>query len=171
MDVEQQQGTKMRTVVRDVHDMLAASPANKVLVFVNGSQMMHAYSDAFRAAQIEHHAVDGRTSVQRRSRLFQEFQRPAGGDDHQRVMILTSRVAAAGITLTAANIVLCVTPTIPKGIEDQMVGRANRIGQKQDVLFRRYIASNTIEETIAHRQEHMSFTALASMFERSDTWR
>jgi SNF2 family DNA or RNA helicase len=81
-------------------------------------------------------------------------------------MFLTMRVAAAGITLTAANIVLCATPCIPKGLETQMVGRANRIGQTQDVLFRRYVAHNTIEHTVAQEPD-ISYNVLASILLRA----
>lgn len=164
MDVEEEprapESTKIRTVVRDVRDFLESSN-NKILVFFTGSAMMHAYSEAFEAAGISHEAVDGRTSIPRRSRLFQSFQEEQG-DDACRVLLLTTRVAAAGITLTAANIVLCVSPSIPKGLEDQMVGRANRIGQTQAVLFRRYVAGRTIEAAVAQRDE-MSYALLGDM--------
>jgi SNF2 family DNA or RNA helicase len=164
MDVEEEprapESTKIRTVVRDVRDFLESSN-NKILVFFTGSAMMHAYSEAFEAAGISHEAVDGRTSIPRRSRLFQSFQEEQG-DDACRVLLLTTRVAAAGITLTAANIVLCVSPSIPRGLEDQMVGRANRIGQTQAVLFRRYVAGRTIEAAVAQRDE-MSYALLGDM--------
>lgn len=63
-------------------------------------------------------------------------------------MLLTERTASAGITLTRANHILCVSPVGSRDLEIQMIGRSYRLGQTKPVYFRRYAAVGTIEEAM-----------------------
>ena len=61
---------------------------------------------------------------------------------------MTYRTAAVGITLTAANRVYLFEPALDPAAEVQMAGRIHRLGQTKDVLIKRFLFRNTIEQRI-----------------------
>ena len=68
-----------------------------------------------------------------------------------RVILLSSEKAASGLNLTEANnIILLDTHNAENGlcplIEEQAIGRSVRIGQKSEVIVKRFVMKNTIEE-------------------------
>ena len=68
-----------------------------------------------------------------------------------RVVLLSSDKAASGLNLTEANhIILLDTHNAENGlcslIEEQAIGRSVRIGQKSEVIVKRFVMKNTIEE-------------------------
>ena len=75
--------------------------------------------------------------------------------------MLSSDNSANGLNLTAANYVLIIDPIRTndvvelKKIEDQAIGRANRLGQTRTVNVVRFITKNTIEERLWNSQKEL----------------
>ena len=69
------------------------------------------------------------------------------------IILLSSKNAASGINLTAANKIILVEPVYGtmeyrKDIENQSIGRCARLSQKRQIEVIRFIIKDTIEEEI-----------------------
>jgi SWI/SNF-related matrix-associated actin-dependent regulator 1 of chromatin subfamily A len=84
--------------------------------------------------------IDGSVSQNRRTELVKAFQ--AGSLD---VMILSTKAAGVGITLTRASNVLFVERMWTPGEEEQAEDRVHRIGQDNAVSVRYLLAEGTVD--------------------------
>ena len=89
---------------------------------------------------------NAKTPPARRHKLIKEFQE--GTDEGAKVFVVTFRTAAVGITLTAANRVYLFEPSLDPAQEIQAAGRIHRLGQKKEVLVKRFVFRQSIEEAI-----------------------
>ena len=96
-------------------------------------------------------------------------------DPKMRVIMLSSESAASGTNLTKANKVIIVDPVCGsyeyrKNTEGQAIGRAHRMGQRNEVEVLRFIIHDTIEEEIynTNAQEDKKHIANVKIFESSD---
>ena len=64
-------------------------------------------------------------------------------------LLLTTRTAGAGINITCANHIVIYDVQWSKGLENQVVGRAWRMGQRRRVHVWRYVSEDTIESRLA----------------------
>jgi HJR/Mrr/RecB family endonuclease len=88
---------------------------------------------------------DGSLSDKKRTQYVDDFQNL----DENRIMMLSSKAGNAGITLTRANYVYHFDLWWNPAVAAQSLGRALRIGQKEKVVFERYLLTKgTIEERI-----------------------
>lgn len=74
-------------------------------------------------------------------------------DSDIRIMLLSSDKAASGTNLVSANEVIFIDPVYGtkeycKNIENQAIGRINRIGQTQDIIITRFVINNSVEHKI-----------------------
>lgn len=88
-------------------------------------------------------------TVYQRKRAINKFQ----NDPQSNIIFLSSENCASGINLTSANKILLIEPIYGskeyrKDIENQAIGRADRIGQKRPIEIVRFIIKNSIEEEI-----------------------
>lgn len=96
-------------------------------------------------------------------------------DPKMRVIMLSSESAASGTNLTKANKVIIVDPVCGpyeyrKNTEGQAIGRAHRMGQKNEVEVLRFIISDTIEEEIynTNKEEDKKHVTNIKIFESTD---
>jgi len=89
---------------------------------------------------------NAKTPPARRHKLIKEFQE--GTDEGAKVFVVTFRTAAVGITLTAANRVYLFEPSLDPAQEIQAAGRIHRLGQKKEVLVKRFVFRQSVEEAI-----------------------
>jgi len=78
----------------------------------------------------------------RRRKIVEEFDT----DKTIKVLLLSSRVGAVGINLTAANFVYIVEPFLKQGLENQAIDRTHRLGQTKPVHVIQMFAKGTVEE-------------------------
>ncbi len=77
--------------------------------------------------------VNGATTIARRKKYVEEFQRHMEADGGFDVMILSPRAAGVGLTLTAATHVVHLSRWWNPAVEEQCNDRIYRIGQTRDV--------------------------------------
>ena len=88
-------------------------------------------------------------TVYQRKRSINNFQ----SDPTANIICLSSENCASGVNLTSANKIILIEPVYGKkeyrkDIENQAIGRADRIGQKRPVEIIRFIIKDSIEQDI-----------------------
>ncbi|KAG9749058.1 hypothetical protein KCU73_g6928, partial [Aureobasidium melanogenum] len=63
------------------------------------------------------------------------------------------KAGGQGLNFTAANNVFMMEPQFNPGVELQAIDRVHRLGQKRDVVIRRFIMANSFEEKIVELQK------------------
>jgi len=89
-------------------------------------------------------------SCYQRDKAIREFN---NNDNNIKVIMLSSESAASGTNLTKASTVIFIEPIYGdlkyrKDLEDQAIGRAHRLGQKNNIKVVRFIIKNSVEEII-----------------------
>jgi SNF2 family DNA or RNA helicase len=122
-------------------------PNDKIILFSQWETLLHKVGDYLRQYKINVVYCNG--SIYQRKNAITSFST----DPQVNVILLSSRNSASGINLTAANKVILLEPIYGTkqyrtNIENQIIGRANRIGQNRDIEVVRFIIKDTIEEDI-----------------------
>ncbi|KAL0274731.1 UNVERIFIED_CONTAM: hypothetical protein PYX00_002788 [Menopon gallinae] len=116
----------------------------KMLVFAHHSSLILAICEMLTNKGIEHMKIDGSTSSDLRKLYCDTFQTK----DECRVAVLSLKAANAGITLTAAQLVIFAELYWNPGELTQAEDRAHRIGQRDVVVVEYLVAKGTADEYI-----------------------
>ena len=103
--------------------------------------------------------IDSTVSMKKRSQAVERFQ---NGD--ARVMMLHPAAAAHGLTLTAANLLIWLSPTFSLEHHEQTNARIYRAGQKKNVCIMSMYSPDTVEDVVTkalHGKEAIQAKALA----------
>lgn len=134
--------TKLRMVLRSIHDMQKNHPADKMIIFSQFTSFMDVISVALDRYNIAFLRIDGTMSLSNRNAVIRQFQTT----EHIKIVLASKTATGVGLNLTAANHVVVVDPWWNPAIEEQAVHRCYRIGQKKPVYVTRFIISDTIEQ-------------------------
>lgn len=112
-----------------------------------------------------------RGNVYQRDKAIRLFN----SDEDMRVIMLSSESAASGTNLTKASKVIIIDPVCGtyeyrKNTEGQAIGRAHRMGQKNQVEVLRFIINDTIEQEIydTNKKEDSKHIQNLKIFETKD---
>lgn len=111
--------------LEEVEDIVANAEA-KTIVFVPFVNAMHLVRDYLTEKGYEVALVNGDVKKSERDEIFQRFQ----NDSKLRVLIAHPKVAAHGLTLTAANTIIWFAPVFSIDQYTQANARIDRTGQK-----------------------------------------
>lgn len=110
---------------------------HKVLVFAQYKHTIRMLLKVLEDAGIDAAALDGSVPQQERARIIGAFQTTT----QYKVLVLQPKVAAHGITLTAANVAIWFTPTSSLEHWKQANDRINRIGQVNKMTVVKLVGS------------------------------
>eukprot|EP00817_Percolomonadidae_sp_ATCC50343_P002512 CAMPEP_0117426676 /NCGR_PEP_ID=MMETSP0758-20121206/6722_1 /TAXON_ID=63605 /ORGANISM="Percolomonas cosmopolitus, Strain AE-1 (ATCC 50343)" /LENGTH=781 /DNA_ID=CAMNT_0005211947 /DNA_START=405 /DNA_END=2748 /DNA_ORIENTATION=+ len=119
---------------------------SRVLIFSQSIKTLNIIERLMDARNYNKRRIDGKTT--HRQVIIDEFNR----DSSIFAMLLTTKTAAFGITLTGANRVIIFDPSWNPAVDNQAVDRAYRIGQSENVVIFRFISCGTVEEKIYRKQ-------------------
>jgi SNF2 family DNA or RNA helicase len=137
-------GSKMTRLVEYLHDLFDASAQNRVIIFSQYDKMLKMIGKTLDEFKIKYVYCHGNNFVLNKN--INRFKK----DDSIRVIMLSSETSNSGSNLTEANYIILIEPLYHelqqvKAIEQQIIGRAVRLGQKLPVKVVRFITRNTIE--------------------------
>jgi SNF2 family DNA or RNA helicase len=107
-------------------------------------------------------SIDGRTPVERRQEIVDEFSDQKG----LAFLALNPRAAGTGLNITAANHVIHYNPEWNPAVQDQASARAFRRGQRRPVAVHHLYYADTVEEVMSERlsrKREMSETAVVGV--------
>lgn len=117
----------------------------KVLVFSQFIGTIELLKEIFEENGISYRSFTGKTSVEERIQLVDEFQEK---DSDIQVFLMSLKAGNSGINLTRANYVFLMEPWWNKAVQQQAIDRVHRIGQTQKVFAYNMICKDSIEEKI-----------------------
>ncbi|XP_049949424.1 SWI/SNF-related matrix-associated actin-dependent regulator of chromatin subfamily A-like protein 1 isoform X1 [Schistocerca serialis cubense] len=131
---------KLKAVKDYIADLLEAG--KKFICFVHHKVVMDGLSKTMEDKKASYIKIDGSTTASERKALCDKFQ----FDDNYSAALLSITAANAGITLTAAKLVVFAELFWNPGILIQAEDRAHRIGQRDSVLVQYLIAKGTADD-------------------------
>jgi SNF2 family DNA or RNA helicase len=137
--------TKIGNIIHHIKNELDSN--DKVILFSQWESLLHKVGNHLEDYKLNVVYCNG--SIYQRKNAIDSFIK----DPTVKVILLSSRNAASGINLTIANKIILLEPVYGtkeyrKNIENQIIGRANRIGQTRPIDVLRFIIKDTIEEDI-----------------------
>lgn len=120
---------------------------DKVILFSQWDELLHKVGGILSEQGLRIMYCSG--SVYQRKKAIDSFCK----DPNINLILLSSRNAASGINLTIANKIILLEPIYGakdyrQNIEEQAIGRADRLGQKRPIYIYRFIIKDTVEEDI-----------------------
>ena len=103
--------------------------------------------------------IDGSMSLPARRKVLDAFD----NDDDVTILLASIKAAGQGLNLTAASRAFIMEPMWNPAAEAQAVDRIYRIGQKRDVVIKRYIIEESIEGKIVELARKKTMLASAAM--------
>lgn len=145
-------GTKMGKLIRMVLEIMKDTK-NRIIIFSQWDSLLKLISNTLNEINISNVRCKGNTY--QRNAAIMKFKKGLNSKKKNKtaIILLSLENAAAGTNLTEASHIFLVDPIKGskehvKATEDQCIGRACRIGQKNQVKIFRLIIKNTIEEEI-----------------------
>ena len=137
-------GTKIEHLINTIKEIINVDNTKKIIVFSQWDNMLKLISNIFIDYDIKHIILNG--SINTVSSKIRKFKI----QNDINVVLMSSDKSPSGLNLTeATSIILLDTLNTTKEesqiIEEQAIGRAVRIGQKEQVNVKRFIMRNTIE--------------------------
>ena len=145
-------GTKMGKLIRMVLEIMKDTK-NRIIIFSQWDSLLKLISNTLNEINISNVRCKGNTY--QRNAAIMKFKKGLNSKKKNKtaIILLSLENAAAGTNLTEASHIFLVDPIKGskehvKATEDQCIGRACRIGQKNQVKIFRLIIKNRIEEEI-----------------------
>lgn len=157
--------SKLRALRDDLRQLVAQDAHAHAVVFTHHAATHERLKSVGREEGLEVYEISGSMQGEARHQAIRIFQ--SSGERRvgkPALFVITVKTGAVGITLTAASRVYLFEPALDPAAEVQMAGRIHRLGQTQDVLIKRFIFSETIEERIdqVHAQMRDGRVAIAN---------
>ncbi|MFT8318017.1 MAG: DEAD/DEAH box helicase [Sporolactobacillus sp.] len=121
----------------------------RMLIFSQFTSMLAIIRQELEQEGLTFFYLDGKTPAKERVDLVDQFNR---GENS--IFLLSLKAGNTGLNLTGADTVILYDLWWNPAVEDQAVGRAHRIGQRQVVQVVRLITQGTIEEKIHKLQQN-----------------
>jgi len=147
-DVLVRDSTKLQVLLALIHRLKRSG--HKALIFSQSTKMLDIFEKVF-SGSIRYLRIDGSTAGLARQKAVDHFN---GINSEIDVMLLSTKAAGIGLTLTGADRAVIYDPSWNPAEDAQAVDRCYRIGQTKDVTVYRFIAAGTVEEKMYEKQVH-----------------
>eukprot|EP00092_Neocalanus_flemingeri_P016312 GFUD01017657.1.p1 GENE.GFUD01017657.1~~GFUD01017657.1.p1 ORF type:complete len:811 (-),score=228.30 GFUD01017657.1:63-2438(-) len=134
---------KLKAVKDYIKDLINTRD-KKFLVFCHHQVMLKGVAETLEKLNVGFILIDGTVSSEKRKARVDQFQT----DDKTKVALLSITAANAGITLTAAQLVVFAELFWNPGILTQAEDRAHRIGQTDSVVIQYLVARETADDVL-----------------------
>lgn len=150
-DVNQHQLVQDSAKLQILIDLLKRlqKSGHRTLVFSQSTRMLDIIQKVL--IQFEIGRIDGKTKEKDRQLIVDQFN---GDQIKVDVLLLSTRAAGLGLTLTGADRAVIYDPSWNPADDAQAVDRCYRIGQRKNVTVYRLITAGTVEEKMYEKQVH-----------------
>ena len=151
-DIYSKYGSKIGKLMTMINDILLIKNSS-IIIFSQWDDMLKLISKTLNDNSISNTIIKGNTNC--RSNAINKFKN-SSIEDTNKIIMLSLKNTASGTDLKNATHIFLIEPINDsseniKLIESQAIGRAHRIGQKNNVKIIRILTKNTIEEEIYNK--------------------
>ncbi|ETP52315.1 hypothetical protein F442_02621 [Phytophthora nicotianae P10297] len=150
------ESAKLRQLQRDLQaikleneNIESAEQKRKVVIFSQWTSMLDMVSQLLTRHGFTHCTFNGGLNQEARERVLTKFAK----DPDVEVLVISLKAGGVGLNLTCASVVILLDPWWNPGVEEQAVDRVHRLGQTQDVIVKRYVVKDTVEDMILQLQQ------------------
>ncbi|KAF2872666.1 hypothetical protein BDV95DRAFT_628251 [Massariosphaeria phaeospora] len=143
-----------------LRDDLLRTPHEKSVIFSSWTTTLTTIRTMLLSAAIPHTLITGSVPPKTRAAHIHAFQT----DPSIQVLILTISCGAEGLNLTAASRVYLMEPQWNPNMEEQILSRVHRLGQRNPVTTLRFVVQDSIEDHVINvqdRKKHLADLLLA----------
>lgn len=151
--VNQLSSAKIATLLTHLKRLRRDLPACKSVVFSQFTSFLDLLSPALAGARIHTLRFDGSMSQKDRARVLADF----ANTPKFTVLLLSLRAGGVGLNLTCARRVFMMDPWWSWAVEAQAIDRVHRMGQAEEVVVKRFVVGESIEEKMLRVQERKKF--------------
>lgn len=126
----------------------AQANGQRMLIFSQFPSMLRIIREKLKQSGQSCYYLDGKTPGAERVRLVESYN-----EGEESIFLISLKAGGTGLNLTGADTVVLYDLWWNPAIEEQAIGRAHRMGQKNVVQVIRMIAQGTIEEKINELQQ------------------
>jgi len=153
--------TKMKKMMDVLKKLFEDTPDEKTLVVSQWTGCLTIVSDYLTEAGIVHVKYQGDMNSNKRDQAVQVFM----SKDKARVMLMSLKCGGVGLNLTRASNVISLDPGWSPAIDAQAFDRVHRLGQTRNVIVKRLVIADTVEDRILALQERKQNLANGSLGE------
>ncbi len=146
---------KISKLMEQLKQLRRDAPETKSVVFSQFTSFLSLISPALTKANIPFLRLDGTMAQKARANVLEEFKTSKRGT----VLLLSLRAGGVGLNLTMAKRVWMMDPWWSFAVEAQAIDRVHRMGQEDEVIVRRFIVKDSVEERMLRVQDRKKFIA------------
>ncbi|KAG6856050.1 hypothetical protein H0H87_008064 [Tephrocybe sp. NHM501043] len=136
---------------------------DKTIVYSQWTSMLDLLDILFSRYGIQSLRFDGKMDRIARDQVLSTFKKPGG----PKVILISTKCGSVGLNLVSANRIINMDLSWNYAAESQAYDRVHRIGQEKDVIVKRLVVDNTIEERMLRLQDVKTGLAEAALGEGS----
>ncbi|KAG5352566.1 hypothetical protein C0989_001784 [Termitomyces sp. Mn162] len=146
-DDDLEPSTKMLALVDLLQEWEATG--DKTIVYSQWTSMLDLLDFLFSRHGIQSLRFDGKMDRFARERVLTTFKKPGG----PKVILISTKCGSVGLNLVSANRIINMDLSWNYAAESQAYDRVHRIGQEKEVVIKRLVVDNTIEERMLRLQD------------------
>jgi SNF2 family DNA or RNA helicase len=136
---------KFEALMQDLETIIEEK--SKVLVYSQFTSMLKLMANFAKKQEWSYAYLDG--STENREKVVNQFQE----DPSQSIFFISLKAGGVGLNLTAADYVFLYDPWWNEAVEEQAINRAHRIGRQDQVIAKRFVIAESIEEKMMKLKE------------------
>ncbi|PHH92000.1 hypothetical protein CDD83_9368 [Cordyceps sp. RAO-2017] len=146
---------KVAELISQLRALRREQPMMKSVVFSQFTSFLSLIEPALSRAKIKFLRLDGSMAQRARAAVLEEFAEKKGFA----VLLISLRAGGVGLNLTSAGRVFMMDPWWSFAVEAQAIDRVHRLGQESQVVVKRFIVKESVEERMLKIQDRKKFIA------------
>ncbi|KFA77491.1 hypothetical protein S40288_04268 [Stachybotrys chartarum IBT 40288] len=146
---------KVVALIAQLRALRREHPKMKSVVFSQFTSFLSLLEPALERANIKFLRLDGSMAQKARAAVLSDFAERNGFT----ILLISLRAGGVGLNLTSAGRVFMMDPWWSFAVEAQAIDRVHRMGQEADVVVKRFIVKDSVEERMLRVQERKKFIA------------
>ena len=145
--------SKVVALLAELRALRKEHPQMKSVIFSQFTSFLNLIEPVLTRANIKFLRLDGTRAQKARAAVLQEFADRKGF----MVLLISLRAGGVGLNLTSAGRVFMMDPWWSFAVEAQAIDRVHRMGQEEEVLVKRFVVKESVEERMLRIQDRKKF--------------
>lgn len=138
--------TKMNAIMNTVNQWQTEAPDDKIIIFSQFTSFINIFKNSIPCKYL---VLQGSNTICERQDIIQSFN----SDPSIKVLVISLKCGSLGLNLVSANRIILSDLWWNPCIENQAIDRCHRFGQEKNVVVKKIVTMDTIEDRIIIIQE------------------